>query len=176
MDHQQECRTNVSFRPTLIGCVSADHRLSKSISECYCEKLYLFSAYTYVSIMTVTSERELSERLEAFAAEEAEHFRLLGELILALDGNPAMRVLLRIAPIERKNDSRNCLTGAVAERLEEIRRTEKCFNERMETLMGRTEDRVVRSLLAYLIADGQRHIEFLQRATGSEKDGKPLRC
>ena len=41
-------------------------------------------------------------------------------------------------------------------------REERSAVDRMQTLMGRTEDRVVRSLLSYLISDGERWLCTLE--------------
>ena len=161
MNHSSEQRTGMPFRPTLKGCVTQDHRMARGVAECYFGKLSSLAAYTYTGLMTERSDPALSDMLDAFAIEESEQFRMLGELILALGGNPCVRTQVRMTPMEWHEGGES---KAVRQMLEEHIQSEKSMNDRLQTLMGRTEDRVVRSLLAYLISDGQRHIEHLRAA------------
>jgi hypothetical protein len=122
------------------------------------------AAYTYRSLMTEQCDPELSRRMDEMSVEKGEHFRLLGELILALGAEPGLRVQVRIG-----GDRRCRETGSPGERIQLLReaiREERCAVDRMQTLMGRTEDRVVRSLLSYLISDGERCLSVLEGAIG----------
>lgn len=161
MNHNPDHKPIVPFRPTLKGCVSQDARMARAVNDCYCAKLISLAAYTYAALMTSQGDRALSDMLDAFAVEEAEHFRLLGELILALGGNPAVRTQVRVSQMERKNDLCMPCERSIRQMIEESVQAEKAMSERLQTLMGKTEDRVVRSLFAYLDSDGQRHIEHL---------------
>ena len=164
MNQKSENGANVPFRPNLRVCVSEDVRLARAVEDSYLDKLASVAAYTYRSLMTEETDRLLSQTLDAFAIEEMEHFRLLGELIFALGGNPTVRTQVRISPIEWRGEHCKEPERVVMQMLEEAVRGEKRCVERLETLMGHTEDRVVRSLLAYLISDGQRHIVRLRDA------------
>lgn len=164
MNHNPDHKPSVPFRPTLRGCVSQDHRMARAVTECYYAKLCSFSAYTYASLMTESKDRALSDMLDSFAAEEGEHFRLLGELILALGSNPNVKTQVRVSAMEWREGACGSLEKAVREMLQEAITFEKNANDRFQTLMGCTEDRVVRSLFAYLLSDCQRHIEHLRAA------------
>jgi len=164
MNHNPDHKPSVPFRPTLIGCVAQDYRMARAVTECYYGKLSSLSAYTYASLMVEQKDRPLSDMLDAFAVEETEHFRLLGELILALGANPNVKTQVRVSSMEWREGICDSYQSAVRSMLEEVIENEKIACDRMQTLMGRTEDRVVRSLLAYLISDGQRHIEHLRAA------------
>ena len=78
---------------------------------------------------------------------------LLGRLILALGGTPTVRTQLRIgaAPLS------DCEDGHDRERwLEETLRHRRGSIELYQTLMGMTEDRIVRSVLVQLL-DGEQY-------------------
>ncbi len=164
MNHNPDHKPSVPFRPTLTGCVAQDHRMARAVTDCYYGKLCSLSAYTYASLMTEQKDRALSDMLDAFAIEESEHFRLLGELILALGSNPTVKTQVRVSPMEWREGICGSHEAAVRTMLEEAVQLEKNASDRLQTLMGRTEDRVVRSLFAYLISDAQRHIEHLRAA------------
>lgn len=150
------------FRPNLAGCVAKDLRMARWIEECYAGALASMAAYTYRSLMTEQSDPDLSRQLDGMSAEKAEHFRLLGELILALGADPGLRAQIRVGGSERRSRDGGERTALLRDALRE----EKWAVDRMQTLMGRTEDRVVRSLLSYLISDGERCISVLEAATG----------
>ena len=152
------------FRPNLRACVGEDVRLARAVEESYLEKLASVAAYTYRSLMTEEIDCALAEVFDSYAVEEMEHFRLLGDLILSLGGDPALRTQVRVTPIDWRRERRKEQDRTVIQLLEEAIREEKRSVERLEVLMGHTEDRVVRSLLAYLISDGQRHVSCLQDA------------
>lgn len=149
------------FRPNLAGCVAKDLRMARWIEECYAGALASMAAYTYRSLMTEQSDPALSRQLDSMSAEKAEHFRLLGELILALGAEPGLRAQVRVGGERRSREG-----GERTALLRDALREEKWAVDRMQTLMGRTEDRVVRSLLSYLISDGERCISALETAAG----------
>ena len=156
---------SMRFRPTLGGCVIQDAKMARSIEESYLEKLQAAAAYTYRSIMTKEVDCTVSALFEEIAEEEDEHFRLLGELILALGANPTVRTGIRVPPIsgcDRKEETVRTLLQVIEEAIKE----EKRKIDRLQILMGKTDDRVVRSLLDYLISDGHRHVEQLRYVMG----------
>ena len=149
-----------AFRPNLVGCVAKDVRMARWVEECYAGALASVAAYTYRSLMTEHSDPGFSRVMEELREEKGEHFRLLGGLILALGAEPAVRAQIRVG------GERRCREGGSREErtqmLQDAMREERSAVDRMQTLMGRTEDRVVRSLLSYLISDGERWLCTLE--------------
>ena len=149
------------FRPTLSGCVAQDHRLAHAVGECYQRELYLIAAYLWRSLMSEKHDRELSQFFDLYAREEIEHFRLVGELIAALGGTPMLYTQVRIDPTRY-----GPLTAArfLAQLVGESIHDERLMIDRYQTLMGKTGDRVVRSVFSQILSDGHRHVERLSSA------------
>ena len=156
-------RQGSRFRPTLQGCVATDTRLARAIEECYLDKLQAFAAYTYKSIMADREDCAISELLEEIAEEEQEHFRLLGELIVALGANPTIRTCIKV-PVIGGGACGEDGRGTLHQMLEAACCEEKKWIDRLQGIMGKTTDRVVRALLDYIISDEQRHAEQLRSA------------
>ena len=147
------------FRPSLDGCVGRDLRLARMLTDCYLNELYAHAANTYRSLLCEKGERTLSDLFDELAADENEHFRLLGGLILALGGDPMIRTQLGVGGNITACDGRwgmRMLDDALCEKKKMI--------DRYQTVMGHTQDRVVRSVLLYLLENEERHVERLQRA------------
>lgn len=138
-----------------------DPRLSRVLEDCYRAELCAMAAYTYRSMITEPLSRELSDALDRIAIDEMEHFRLLGSLIVSLGGNPVVRVRLQNDPLEFDGCDARVLSGKVTRMLSDAIREEREEIDRYQTLMGRTEDRIVRSFLCQIIADEERHVAKL---------------
>lgn len=148
-----------SFHPQFCGCVAHDPKMARAVTELYEEELYAISAYTYRSLLYDRSDLFLD-----LSKDEMKHFRLLGELILALGGNPMIRTQVRVDGYELERGS-TCVSGhACTQMLNDSIREEKLAIDRYQTLMGCTNDRIVRSVLAGLVDDEQRHVEWLRAA------------
>lgn len=140
-----------------------DLRMARLLEDCYHAELCAVATYTYRSLMCETVSQELSDILDRIAIDETEHFLLLGRLIRSLGGNPTVRTRVQTAPLSFENaDCRatcrtveNMLATAMREEREEI----DCY----QTLMGRCEDRIVRSFLSQIIADEERHVRYLEK-------------
>ena len=147
------------FRPTLAGCIARDGRLARAVGECYQCALYGIAAYLWRSMMSETQDRELSMLFDCIARDEIEQFRLLGELIAALGGVPTLYTQVRIDPAHYGQ-----AMGAqfLSRLIREAIGDERQMIDRYQTLMGRTGDRVVRSILSQLLSDEHRHLERLQ--------------
>ncbi|MBR3895394.1 MAG: hypothetical protein IKJ35_09685 [Clostridia bacterium] len=164
MEKDLEGRGFPAFYPTLEGCVARDLRFAAALEESYMEELGAVAAYTYRSLLWARREPDAAALFERLAKEEMLHFRMLGELILALGGNPVIQANMRVQGIERdgrsgiKRESR----GRAALYADSIREERRGI-DRYQTLMGRTQDRVVRSVLAHLLSDEHRHVEALCR-------------
>lgn len=153
------------FYPTLDGCVTKDLRFAAALEESYMEELGAVAAYTYRSMLLARREPDAAALFDRLAKEEMLHFRMLGELILALGGNPVVQANLRVQGIGRDlSGNGKRVSGGCAGLFSDSIREERCGIDRYQTLMGRTRDRVVRSVLAHLISDEHRHVESLCRA------------
>ena len=151
------------FRPTVVGCVGRDPRLSAMLAECCTAALYAFSAHTYRSLLCESAAPVLSELFETLAMEAAEQLRAFGRLKLAVGGNPAPRCQLRVLPHPLPLRDHRC---QVTEQLcREAIRDAKALIDICQTVMGKTQDRVVRSFLAAVLSDLQRQVERLAHAS-----------
>jgi len=164
MEKDWDGRGFPAFYPTLDGCVARDLRFAAALEESYMEELGSVAAYTYRALLWAKREPDVASLFDWLAKEEMLHFRMLGELILALGGNPVVHASLRVQGIEQdgrggcKKDMRS-RASLFADSIREERRG----IDRYQTLMGRTQDRVVRSVLAHLLGDEHRHVEALCR-------------
>ena len=135
------------FRPSLRGCVGRDARLASSIYTCCSRAFFSISDNIYRSLICRDSDTALSDLFEELAQTDLEQFRTLGELFLALS-DADRRKTLRYPYFKRASrPSQNQDSPALAA-LWERRCNIDCF----ETLMGRTEDRVVRSVFSKLLS------------------------
>ena len=151
-------RSSVSpFRPTVRGCVGQDPPLARVAEEFYHELLTSSVAYTYRSLLAEEEDPLLADRLDGFSVEDAEHFRMLGRLILALGGDPTHRTRITVG------GGHASLPSALPALLQETLVGEKRLIDRLETLMGKSRDRVVRSLLSYILEDHSRRLRFLEK-------------
>ena len=156
MEKDLEEKETYPFRPTVEGCVARDPRLAAAFAESYSEELRGVVAYSYLSILFAQQDARASALFGRLAKEEMQHFRMLGELILALGGNPSVQARIGTPAVHPcKRGRAGIITDAI--------RDERCGIDRYQTLMGRTQDRVVRALLSHLIADEHRHTDALCR-------------
>ena len=152
------------FHPTLRGCVAKDVRMARALEGCYLRALYEVSAQSYRSILCEQSDRRLAELFEELAQAALVRFRMLGEMIAALGGNPAIRVGLRIEPYaifedpceEGEREADRMLRDSIREKKREI--------DRMQSLLGKAQDRVLRAALASMISQEQEYAERLGEA------------
>lgn len=140
------------FRPPMEGCVAKDRRLANAFKICYIDTFASIAANIYRSLVCLGHDRRAAELFDCIAEEDLEHFRLLGELILALGGDASMRGV------------RGGCTGGTGQDdtaafLVDVCRERRCNIDRYQTLMGKTGDRVVRSVLTKLLSSEQRIVE-----------------
>jgi len=150
------------FRPTLMGCVARDRGFARMLEGAHLHALYSFATMTYRALIAERCDRRLSAILDAIVRDECEHFRLLGDLILALGGNPAIRAQLQVERLEPRDGEDQNATELATYLIAQTMHEKKRSIDRLQTLMGRGQDRVVRSLLAYLVSDEERHLELLR--------------
>ena len=159
-------RQGERFRPTLHGCIARDSRMARALESCYLNALYEVSAQSYRSLMCEVTDPELSALFEELAVEALYRFRLLGEMILALGGNPTVRAQLRVDACDWYEESCEGALRETDRMLRDAIREKKRGIDHMEGLLGKTQDRVLRSVLTNLISEEQRHAERLQVALG----------
>ena len=149
------------FHPAPAGSVAHDLRMAHALEESLADELTSVASASYRSMLCESCDRRLSEILLAHMQDGILHFRLLGEAILALGGNPSLRTQVRVETLHRPDGRYGCeglLQALLAQALRDKRRS----IDRYQTLLGRSEDRVVRSLLLWLIGEEQRHAAELE--------------
>lgn len=157
--NREECRGRMlRFRPRLEGCVARDRHFANLLEGCYVDAFSSVAANIYRSLVVQTEDAALSELYDEVAEEELETFRLLGELIMALGGDAT---LCRVRRMRSSCGQNSFLRECCSERMRNV--------DRYESLMGGTDDRVVRSVMAKLLASERRLLEKL-RQKGGEKD------
>lgn len=157
-----ENRTGTRFSPVLAGCVATDARAARALEGCYLDALYTVAAESYRAARCEEWDGEQGALFRELAEEALYCLRILGELIVALGGDPAPRAQLRVdsyaprggCPEAELRECDRMLRDAIRERKRRI--------ECMESVMGKTQDGVVRSVLATLIGEERRHAERLR--------------
>lgn len=140
-----------------------DLRMARLLEDCYHAELCAVANYTYRSLMSEAVSQELSDVLDRIVVDETEHFLLLGRLICSLGGNPAVRTRVQTASLSLACDDCGAASRAVEAMLDDAIREEREEIDCYQTLMGRCEDRIVRSFLSQIIADEERHIRYLEK-------------
>ena len=135
------------FRPSLRGCVGRDARMAAALYTCCSEAFFSISDNIYRSLICEDCDTALSDLFEELAQKDLERFRLLGELFLAL-GEADGQKTSRYPYFKRSACPLRCQDSPALAALWERRRNIDCY----ETLMGRTEDRVVRSVFSKILA------------------------
>ena len=146
-DHQQnEYIHYPPFRPSIRGCVGRDTRLAAAVYTCSAEAFFSISDNLYRSLVCKDCDTPLSDLFNELAEADLERFRLLEELFLALGENGKSQT--RCYPYRKRPSSPHTQDAPLQAALWERRRNIDCF----ETLMGRTEDRVVRSVFSKILS------------------------
>jgi rubrerythrin len=135
------------FRPSLRGCIGRDVRMAAAVYTCCSEAFFSISDNIYRSLVCRDSDTALAELFEEIAERDLERFRTLGELFLALS-NVDGRKTVRYPYFKRNACPTRCHDSLATAALWERRRNIDCY----ETLLGRTEDRVVRSIFTKLLS------------------------
>jgi len=166
MNQNNRPKRNEIFHPTPNGCVLQDLRFARALDELYADELNAIATASYRSMLCEECDHALSILFYEQMQDEIQHFRFLGELILALGGNPALRTQIRVETMHRPDDPRSSCAALSEELLRAALRDKRRSIDRYQTMLGRTQDRVVRSLLCQLIDEEQRHSERLKGLAG----------
>ncbi len=149
---------------SIASCIpSRDLRMARLLEECHQAELCAVASYTYRSLMIEAVSHELSDILDRIAIDETEHFLLLGRLIYSLGGNPTVRTRVQTVPLSFDRCDGKATTLAVEDMLCRSMQEEREEIDCYQTLMGRCEDRIVRSFLSQIIADEERHLRYLEK-------------
>lgn len=150
----------------LKGIAAHDPRYAGLLLPAYQEELSAVASYTYRSLLSSEYSREHSDLFDRIATDALRHFQTLGELIVALGGNPVMYSRHCEEPTDAEPDSGSAspLPGFLRQSIRE----EQIAIEHCETLMGKTDDRVVRSVLLQIVQEKQSHLHSLCAACRSD--------
>lgn len=165
MNQNNRPKRSEMFHPTPNGCVLQDLRFARALEELYADELNAIATASYRSMLCEECDQELSALFYEQMQDEIQHFRFLGELILALGGNPTLRTQIRVETMHRSDDPRSSCAKLSEELLYVALRDKRRSIDRYQTMLGRTQDRVVRSLLCQLIDEEQRHSERLKNVS-----------
>jgi rubrerythrin len=161
MNQEREWK-EMRFCPHFRGSVGQDERTGRRLMPCYSAAASLGILYGYRRLMAEPTNGELCALFEEIERDKRWHFLMLGRLIFVLGVCPAPSVRLHL-PTEPLECTREAQEKSLARILNECIRQESVSIERFQNVMGSTADRVVRSFLAQLIGDEERHIKGLQR-------------
>ena len=148
----------------LRGVARQDPAFALLLLPAYQEALGAVASYTYRSLLSGERSQELSTLFDRMATDALEQFQTLGELIVALGGNPVIYTPpgseAAVLPSGPLTDER--LRQFVQDSIREERRAvEDC-----ETLLGKTDDRVVRSVLLQTVREKQFRLHTLTALCG----------
>ena len=163
MNEENRKMTHPSFRPTLERCVGRDPVMAQALGDLLGLQLCQIARFTYRSLCAESGDESISDLFHSIAAESLDHLRLLGRLTQALGGNPILRIQGGSppqGPREPTASTREWLCRMLSDSIREKR----CEIDMGQTVMGKTRDRVVRSLISAYLADLYRQIEALQAA------------
>lgn len=149
----------------LKGLTAENPAYAGQLLPAYQDALSAVAAYTYRSLIAEEQSQELSGLFDRLSTDALRQFQTLGELILAFGGNPVIYTPLRTATDE--GDRQTCDNELLSRFLQDSIREERSAVERCETLLGKTDDRVVRSVLMQLLREKQAHLCRLKQASAS---------
>ena len=160
MERVPENRSGAVFRPMLKGCIARDLRMAQMVEESRQVLLCTVAAHSYRGLLLAERFPEAARMFEELVDGEIELYRLLGELALVLGGNPVPNVQIRM----RAADLSPCAAERNVSRfLREALYEKKSLIDRFQTMMGRTGDRVLRSVLAHLLTALHEQAESISR-------------
>lgn len=143
----------------LRGIARQDPGYAALLLPAYQDALNAIAAYTYRSLLSEEQSQELSALFDELSTDALNQFQTMGELILALGGNPVIYSPLHTESTD--SPDRHPTDDLMRLFLRESIREEKRSVERCETLLGKTDDLVVRSVLLQILREKQFHLHRL---------------
>jgi rubrerythrin len=144
-----------------------DSRMARLLFRAYYDELTALSTYTYNSIILTNLCPGVATLFTTLSMTEMRHFRLLGEAIRRLGGNPSIRTDLRITSFEPCADSAHPHTESVCRQM--VRNAicaEQTAAWEYRALAGKTRDEQLKQILCRLAADEDEHARMLQQLSG----------
>jgi rubrerythrin len=141
-----------------------DPRMARLLFRAYYDELNALSTYTYNSIILAELRPAVASLFTALSMTEMRHFRLLGESIRHLGGNPSIRTDLRILSFEPCPDTAHVHTDSVCRQM--IRNAiaaEQTSAWEYRALAAKTRDDGLKQILCRLAADEEEHACMLQQ-------------
>lgn len=127
------------------------------------EELRAIAAASYRAMLCERISQAVSSLMLEMMQNAIAQFRFLGELILALGGSPCIHAQIRVDTKHRAGDTRTGEDQLLWELLQDAARDRRNSIDRYQSLLGRTQDRVVRSMLMQLILEEQRLSERVKK-------------
>lgn len=141
-----------------------DARLLVRLEDCYRAELTSVAAFTYRSLVTESLSGSLAALLDRIAVDENEHFRLVGSIIHSMGGDPQVRMRVQTEPYCFANLTEGQSAATLSRMLGQAVREKREAIGRYQTLLGCTDDRILRSFLSQIISDEERHTAALSDA------------
>lgn len=140
-----------------------DPRMARLLFRAYYDELTAISTYTYNGIILSDPCPTVAALFESLSTTEMRHFRLLGESIRHLGGNPSIRTDLRITSFEPCADAAHSHAEQVCRQM--VRNAicaEQTSAWEYRALAGKTRDEQLKQILYRLAADEDEHARMLQ--------------
>jgi rubrerythrin len=144
-----------------------DPRMARLLFRGYYDELTAISTYTYNSIILTDLCHGAATLFSTLSMTEMRHFRLLGEAIRRLGGNPSIRTDLRITSFEPCADSSHPHTESVCRQMiKNAINAEQTAAWEYRALACKTRDETLKQLLCRLANDEEEHASMLQQLGG----------
>lgn len=144
-----------------------DPRMARLLFRAYYDELCVLSTYTYNSIILADLCPGVATLFSSISMTEMRHFRLLGEAIRHMGGNPSIRTDLRITSFEPCAESAHPHTESVCRQmLRNAIAAEQTAAWEYRALAGKTKDEALKQILCRLAADEEEHASMLQQIGG----------
>lgn len=144
-----------------------DPRMARLLFRAYNDELTTISTYTYNSIILADLCPQTANLFETLSMTEMRHFRLLGQAIRRLGGNPSIRTDLRVTSYEPCPGSAHPQTVPVSRQMLRCAiAAEQTAAWEYRALAGKTRDEALKSLLCRLAADEEEHAVLLGQLGG----------
>ena len=141
-----------------------DPRMARLLFRAYYDELNALSTYTYNSIILAELRPAVASLFSSLSMTEMHHFRLIGEAIRHLGGNPSIRADLRVTSFEPCPDAVHTHTESVCRQM--IRNAlsgEQTAAWEYRALAAKTRDDGLKQILYRLAADEEEHACMLQQ-------------